>query len=235
MIQIKRFGIPYNPRKEKRIKNKITKHIIVFLIFFIVIAIIATFRFECWIRTQISSLVVDDSINSTWIGSLASYWGGIIGGMISGVLAFFGVFYTIKYYKESDERREKATIQPFLLVTISDNKDVRNGFTLGSKDAEIATPKRISVTIKNIGNGFANTLVIHTGFNFGGQAYRRVISVGESESLYFMVDPNVLSKGVYFSIQYVDSMRNEYIQKYEIIEKQGSLDIDCGYPKFLEQ
>lgn len=234
-ILMKRFGLPFNPRKEKRMKNKITKHIIIFIILFMICAIIFTLRFEWWMRTQISCLAVDDPINSTWIGSLASYWGGIIGGLISGVLAFFGVFYTIKYYKESDAQKEKAAIQPFLLVTLCTDKDARIGFTLGAKETEETATKEIVVTIKNIGNGFANTLVIHTGFNFGGQAYHKVISVGESEFVFFRVDPDVLANGVPFAIQYIDSMRNEYIQEYEITEKNGTIDIDCGYPGFLEQ
>lgn len=234
-ILMKRFGLPFNPRKEKRMKNKITKHIIIFLILFMICAIIFTLRFEWWMRTQISCLAVDESINSTWIGSLASYWGGIIGGVISGVLAFFGVFYTIKYYKESDTQKERAAIQPFLLVTLDADKQASRGFLLGSRETREVATKKINVTIKNIGNGFANTLVIHTGLNFGGQAYHKVISVSESEHLFFKVDPNALPEGVSFSIQYIDSMRNEYIQEYEITEKNGTIDIDCGYPGFLEQ
>lgn len=151
-ISIKRFGLPFNPKREKKIKNKITKHIIIFLVLFIVCAITFTLLFEWWMRTQISCLAVDDSINSTWIGSLASYWGGIIGGVISGVFAFFGVFYTIKYYKESDAQKEKAAIQPFLLVTEDTDKHATMGFSLGSNKTREAATQKIIVTIKNIGN-----------------------------------------------------------------------------------
>lgn len=130
-----------------------------------------------------------------------------MGGLISGVFAFFGVFYTIKYYKESDEQKEKASIQPFLLVTVGANKDITNGFELGPKSEEKKATKEIKVTIKNVGNGFANTLVIHTGFNFGGMAYNKVISVGESQCLFFKTDPKDLANGVSFGIQYVDAMK----------------------------
>lgn len=37
-IKIKRFGLPDNPGQEKRVKNRITRHIILFLCSFIVIA-----------------------------------------------------------------------------------------------------------------------------------------------------------------------------------------------------
>lgn len=54
----------------------------------------------------------------------------------SGVFAFLGVFYTIKYYKESDEQKEKAAIKPFLLVTVGADKDTKKGFALGAKPDE---------------------------------------------------------------------------------------------------
>lgn len=199
-IEIKRFELPYNPRKQKKVKNKITKHIIIFLCVFIVIASALSVGFAIVTRYYISSLTINDTIDSTWIGSLASYWGGIIGGLISGVLTFFGVFYTIRYYKESDEQKEKAAIQPYLLVTVGSNKDSKGGFELGPQSVKKKATKKIEVIVKNIGNGFAKTLVIHTGFNIGGMAYNKVISVGDTESLFFMVDPNDLIEGINFGI-----------------------------------
>ena len=191
--------------------------------------------FEILMRNHIACLVINDTIDSTWIASLASYWGGIIGGAISGVFAFWGVFFTIRYYKESDNQKEKAAIQPFLLVTVGANKDVASGFELGPKTDEKKTTKEIRVTIKNIGNGFAKTLVVHTGFNLGGMAYNKVISVGEVEYLFFKVDPDYLTTGLFFGIQYIDAMRNEYIQEYRIMDRRGHIDIECGYPGFIEQ
>lgn len=234
-IYTKRFGLPYNPKKEKRAKNKITRHIIIFLLLFVVIAVKAAISFEQWMRTQISQLLIADTIDSVWIGSLASYWGGIIGGLISGTLAFLGVFYTIKYYKESDQRKERTEIQPFLLVTIGASKNSSTGFELGAPIEGKDISKEINVTIKNIGNGFAKTLVVHTGYCYSGMAYDKVISVGNEESLFFMADPSDISKGLSFAIQFVDAARNEYIQQYSITEEHGKLNIECGYPDFLEQ
>ena len=107
-VTFKRFGLPYNPQKDKKNKNKIIRHIVWFLIAFIDISVLLTLVVEALIRISIAKLAINDTIDSTWIGSLASYWGGIIGGMISGTLAFIGVFYTIRYYKESDEQKEKV-------------------------------------------------------------------------------------------------------------------------------
>ena len=232
---IERFGLPYNPQKEKRTKNKITNHIILFLCFFIIIAILSAIRLERIIQCHIGCLAINDTIDSIWIGSLASYWGGIVGGIISGVFGFLGVFFTIRYYKESDAQKEKISIQPFLLVTVGSSKDAVTGFELGPRHDGKKATKEINVTIKNIGNGFAKTLVVHTGFNFGGLAYNKVISVGESETLFFMVDSNDLADGLSFTIQYIDAMRNEYMQKYVIKDNGRHLDIECGYPGFLDQ
>lgn len=38
-----------------------------------------------------------------------------------------------------------------------------------------------------------------------------MILVGESDYLFLMIEPNNLKKGVTFGIQYIDTMRNEYI------------------------
>lgn len=59
IVKIKRFGLPYNPRKEKRMKNKITKHIVVFLCLFIVIVAIATVGFAMLMRNYISCLTIN--------------------------------------------------------------------------------------------------------------------------------------------------------------------------------
>lgn len=228
---IKRFGLLHNPKKEKKKRNRIIKQIIIFLCVFIILSTFLAIGFELLIRNYITTLTITDTLNSTWIGSLASYWGGIIGGIFSGVFAFLGVFYTIKYYKETDEQKEKIGVQPFLLVTLGTNKDIKKGYELGPKSNG---KKRYNITIKNIGNGFANTLVLHTGFNVGGLSYNKVILVGESEYLFFMIEPNSLKDGINFGIQYIDAMRNEYVQEYTIAEKNGDIDIECGYPNYIK-
>jgi hypothetical protein len=234
-VEYKRFGLPFNPRKEKNAKNKISKQIIMILCIFVIIAASLSFAFMVAIRKYITILHINDTLDSVWISSLASYWGGIIGGLFSGCLAFLGVFFTIKYFKASDAKKEKAAIQPFLLVTVGTNNVPGLGFELGPQyDGKNAT-KEIKVTIANIGNGFGKTLVIHTGFNFGGLAYNKVITVGESESLFFKADPKAIQNGLDIGIQYIDAMRNEYIQEYHITENHGQIDIECGYPRFLEQ
>lgn len=234
-VIFKRFGLSYNHQKDKNKKNKIIEHFVLFLAVFIVASIIVTLVIEALIRGFVAKIAFNDTIDSTWIGSLASYWGGIIGGMISGMLSFIGVFYTIRYYKESDEQKEKAAIQPFLNVTVASCGKATRGFSLGNFDEDKKKLLRINVNIKNIGNGFANTLVVHTGANFGGLVFNNVITVGESIDLFFLVDEDEVKDGLNFGIQYIDSMRNEYIQEYDIKKEYDSIKIECGYPGFLEQ
>ncbi len=235
MLKTKRFGLPYNPRKEKKQKKKLTKHIIIILCLIVLIVSTLSLLFSITIRNYVSCMAISESVDSTWIGSLASYWGGIIGGIISGIFSFLGVFFTIKYYRESDEQKEKASIQPFLQVTTATDINPKTGFSLGEETDKINQTMKLPVIIRNIGNGFTTTLVIHTGLNLGGFSYNKVITVGESENLFFMINPNDLEKGIDFSIQYIDAMRNEYIQEYTIKNYHTQIGVECGYPEFLEQ
>ena len=171
----------------------------------------------------------------TWISSIASYWGGIIGGIASGVFAFLGVFYTIRYYKESDAKKERAAIQPFLLVSEEKDrrKDPHKGFYLGKSVIEKGV--EILISIQNIGNGFANIAVIHTGFSSDGAPFNIVIPVNNFVYINFIVDKSKLEEGYPFKIQYIDSMTNEYIQEYKIMSEYGTIRIECGYPQLLQK
>ena len=113
--------------------------------------------------------------------------------------------------------------------------EASKGFSLGKDPENGKKRKEIRVSIQNIGNGFATTLVVHTGFNIGGLAFNKVIPVGECAYTFFMVDPENLKDGIHFGLQYVDSMTNEYIQEYTVKADGGSIEIDCGYPQLLEQ
>ena len=230
-----RFGLPFNPRAEKKKRNKMAKHIIIFLCVFSIVSVLLALAFSILIRNYITCIAINDTIDSMWIGSIASYWGGTVGGIFSGAFAFLGVFYTIKYYKESDEQKEKSAIQPFLLVSVGAKEAPTRGFELGVSSEKSEKTAKVNVTIKNIGNGFANIMVLHTGFNVGGLAYNSVILVNGENSLFFMINPNDLDKGISFDIQYVDAMRNEYMQTYLLKKERGSTAIESGYPKFIEQ
>lgn len=212
-----------NGRKSYAVIN-----IIVFLFFSIVMVLILSTIIERIIHAYI---IIGQE--ETWVSSIASYWGGIIGGIVSGVFAFLGVFYTIRYYKDSDEKKERASIQPFLLVRTGQDKYQISqvGFTLGK--SPIQERKEIRISIQNIGNGFASTVAIHTGFNSDGFEYNEVIPINDYTYTYFIADKSRLVEGLPFEIYYIDSMTNKYIQEYKIKSEYGSIKIECGYPQLL--
>lgn len=49
-----------------------------------------------------------------------------------------------------------------------------------------------------------------------------------------MVDSDKLKDVLHFSLQYVDSMRNEYIQEYDMKMEGNHIEIDCEYPTLLK-
>ena len=231
-ITTERFGKPFNPGENRRKKRKSFLSIVLFLICAVIVIAVCAIIIEHLIRT-----IVVSGQEETWAASVASYWGGIVGGVVSGILAFLGVFYTIRYYKESDAQKERASVQPFLLVKEGqDNRhELSKGFSLGNIPNEKEKQKEIRVFIQNIGNGFATTFVIHTGFNIGGIAFNKVIPVGECAYTFFVANPANLKDGLRFGIQYVDSMTNEYIQEYTMKTDGSRIEIDCGYPQLLKQ
>lgn len=231
-IEMQRFGRPFEPGKEKRKRRNALFGVIVFLLIAIMVVALASIGIEAAIR---HCVVLGQE--ETWVASVASYWGGIIGGVVSGILAFLGVFYTIRYYKESDAQKERAAVQPFLLIEIGQNPrhELSSGFSLGDRTDDKEKQKTLYVTIKNIGHGFAKTLVIHTGFDIGGLAFNEVINVGDNAYTFFVLNKDNLKDGISFSLQYIDSMTNEYIQEYTIKTEHSTIDIECGYPQLLKQ
>ncbi len=231
-IQVNRFGKPFDSNKGQEVKQGNLVILAIFLLITIVIVIAMAFCIE--------SILMGHVINgqeATWTASIASYWGGIIGGMVSGVLAFLGVFYTIRYYKELDAKKERAAVQPFLMIEISgDAKDHSTvGFALCEDTVDKEKNRFIYVKIKNIGHGFANTLVVHTNqTDIGGHAFNRVINVGECAYTYFVISKGRESDCPIFALQYVDSKTNEYIQQYEIRKEYNRIIIENGYPQFIE-
>lgn len=231
-IEMKRFGKPIELGKETGKSKNAIFGVIVFLLIAIAVVALVSIGIEAAIR---DGVVLGQE--ETWVASVASYWGGIIGGAVSGILAFLGVFYTIRYYKESDAQKERAAVQPFLLVKLWQNPkhEPSSGFSLGDRYDDKEKQKKIYVAIMNIGHGFAKTLVIHTGFNIGGVVFNKVINVGENAYTFFVLNKDNLQDGISFSLQYIDSMTNEYIQEYTIKSEHNIIEIECGYPQLLKQ
>lgn len=239
-----KFEITESRFGKKQSKSKKYKQIIPVLIVIILVTLFILFSviFAEMIRCNINKLSVDNNTNATWIGSLASYWGGIIGGIFSGIIAIIGVFYTIQFTREADRKKERQGIQPFLNIEIakipfsqaksfqivdnesSTNEVANNGFC------------KIYLSITNIGNGFAKTLTFGTGENFAGVEFSEVFTVNERKEILLSVQTSKLEEEIEFFIWFVDSMTNEYIQCYKLKQdKTGTgFSLDIGYPDYIK-
>lgn len=230
-IYTERFGLP----EEK--KKNYNGLIIFFMILLVIIAIFVALKVENIIRNNIQQIKVDEKfeLNSTWIGSVASYWGGVIGGIISGVLGCAGVFCTIKYYKESDSQKERASVQPFIRATREADRDPDKLIEYKYENYdEGETLCQCPIQIKNIGNGFATIINIYTNKNSGGQIFNQVLDEGDHFSFNILAKNENIKEGMTFYLMYIDSMRNEYVQKYNYVRNDGVIQIESGYPMFLK-
>lgn len=240
-FKFQRFGI-----FEKKESNHWFFKIILILALFISIYLTTIFV-QNYIKSSLESLEVTNDLNSTWIGSLASYWGGILGGGISGLVTFIGVAWTIRYYHNSDKIKSRLEFLPFLnidVVSVNIIPTEANYYKINSNSINDDTLNKktlyFKIKIENIGRGFANVLVIHTHKNAGGMFYKKLIQVNSFNEFYFKVhtDSNSIEDELNFEIQYVDCMTNEYIQNYSVKWKNknfNNLDIDIGYPNFMGQ
>lgn len=242
-IRIERFGIETTGNKRRKKKNKWIKRIVYTVIILVPMCILA-FGMQTFIHDSIEKLSVTNNLNSIWIGSLASYWGGIIGGIISGSFTFFGVVWTIKYYRDSDAEKSRLECMPFLAIeTIEQTSFVNESlrYKITSNKLNNNSNKQIlylKLKLTNIGQGFANTLAVYTGENFGGIAYNQLIQVNHSSNLELEIHTvkGIFEGEISFDISYVDSRTNEYIQTYTIQLNNQNINtskIKNGYPSFI--
>ncbi len=196
------------------------------------------------VQVIIQCSIIEDT--QTWTSSLPSYWGGIVGGFISGSISFIGVFLTIRYYRNSDAAKNRIEHMPFIHIAVRQAQKTKTPDLIKAKIIEV--PNRnyeidrnnlmlMDLELENIGNGFANTLVIHLGNNFGGKAYQKLLKIGEKEQLQlkFNLDDAKHTSDIIFGLQYIDCMANEYAQIYTIKYNKHSITIENGYPQFLGQ
>ena len=235
--KMSRFGMNQLKRKMKKWIKPVIIGIIIAALF-----VLLSLKCEEMIRCRVDELSVDNDANATWIGSLASYWGGIIGGVFSGTIAIFGVFYTIQFTREADRKKERQSIQPFLNIEIVGKpsktvKEIQIADEPQYVDGETTREfYPIYLSITNIGNGFANTLTFGTGENLTGVSFNEVFTVNQKKEVLLKVQTYKMGQGVEFFIWFADSMTNEYIQYYELKrnEKGTGYDLDVGYPNLVE-
>lgn len=240
-IQISRFGLPVE-------KRKTYWHMIPAAILVVIFLVAISICVQGVIHASIKDLSITNDMNATWIASLASYWGCIIGGLISGALTLAGVIWTVKYYRDSDSIKSRIEHLPFLKAEVKwysyakpDRKE--KVYRINSKASRDLSSTKIAyclMGLQNIGQGFASTLVIYTGQNFGGIAYNELIQVKDSSEFLFEIHlgDNISDDEISFGIRYIDCMTNEYIQGFELKWESDDLSdgkIENGYPKFICQ
>lgn len=236
-IRISRFGRNQLICKKKKWIKPVLIGTIIAILF-----VLLSLKCEEMIRCRIGELSIDNDANATWIGSLASYWGGIIGGVFSGTIAIFGVFYTIQFTREADRKKERQSIQPFLNVEIvgTASRTVKK-FQIADEPKYVngkATQEfyPIYLSITNIGNGFANTLTFGTGESLTGVSFKEVFIVNQKKEVLLNIQTYKMGRGVKFFIWFADSMTNEYVQYYELKRNEDGTgyDLDVGYPNLIE-
>ncbi|MGX8710942.1 MAG: hypothetical protein ACQGTM_11940 [bacterium] len=235
-VEISRMGI----KQESHMGKTILKATGIILLAVIAVALFI-FGFRCLelhIRNEYLINTGDGSSVATWISSLASYWGGILGGAVSGLLALGGTFIIINYYRKSDLTNKRLENQPFLniMVKSKSNQPPKESvlFELGSGNMCIY----IQIVIKNIGRGFAQTLVYYDGSNFGGNEFRNTIESGRELDKQYVIKIKYKDSSVReaFGIMFMDCFSNEYIQSFEITADyddkvaMNNLNILCDYP-----
>lgn len=247
-IYMERFGIPIEG------KGKHWHKTILLIIFLLGVLCAMTIGVQIFIQRSIEKLAVTNDLNATWIGSLASYWGGIIGGIISGSLTVVGVAWTIKYYRNSDATKSRVEHMPFLIAEVKGYTDKKtdgnvtggvniyeiNSYKIKSNDILEEKILYYRIKLRNIGQGFANTLVIYTGENFGGIAYNELIQVNNSGEFCFEIhaSKNISEDNINFGVSYIDCMTNEYAQSYMMQWKSqnaNDIKLENGYPNFIGQ
>ena len=228
-----RFGQKYKRKK---------RHILLTIIL-ILSAVIIIGAGSFGIQIIIEHFVIEDM--QTWTSSLPSYWGGIIGGAISGFISFIGVFLTINYYRKSDAQKSRVEHMPFIYANFiraeKHSIDLSKAPFIEITNRNYEVNKNeimlMDVDLENIGIGFANTLVVHVGQNLGGIGYPNLFKVGEKKHLQlrFYLDDAEKHNDLMFGLQFIDCMTNEYIQMYTIHYSKKKISIESGYPQFIGQ
>ncbi len=150
------------------------------------------------------------------------------------MLAVLGVFLTISYYKESDIKKEIASLQPFIRTTPEVRSEVERKRGYSYEICDPRSQQAYPVLIKNIGNGFALITKITTKANEDGYDFNIVVDKGDMYAFNIMAQSERKAKGMTFSLMFIDAMRNEYKQTFEYKEKNGKTEIEIGYPQLLK-
>ena len=239
-LHIMRYGLEENKKRQWP-----TILLSIGLILLVVVGVVCfSMRLESYIRPNISAM---PEMASTWTSSLPSYWGGIIGGMISGLIALIGTFLIIRYYKKSDTNNKIAENCPFIKIEKQAcSTSIPSGqtqlFSLGKGKNRLY----IQFSLNNIGKGYAQTLAYYDGTNIGGKKFSYTLEAGKLFDRKFLVEilyNNDDTIECSYAIMFLDCFGNEYLQEYRFTENTYEIkeqnvkmvEIESFYPKLTSQ
>ena len=171
------------------------------------------------------------------LGAFSSYYGAIMGGILSGVLAIAGVFFSLYFYQERFREEDVKKVQPFLKLEAT-NRGHNHGMVLaGINLTGIEDPSRnaypLEIQAKNIGNGY---LKVHSiGFNAkdaDNDSLSFVLNVNEQTTFIINVEKESRLEPFQLIIEFYDSMSNLYMQDYKVDwDDSRGYFVDSDYPR----
>lgn len=240
-IKISRMGVP----QVKKGCLAICIKILIYIISAIGFSILFFYGFkylEVCIRNVYCIKPYNEDILRTWTSSATSYWGGIFGGAISGILSLGGTFLVIKYYRKADIKNRQISNQPFLNIRLvgtfskkpSDLEDVLYLCDIGNGKKIIYA----KIEIRNVGKSFARTGVYYNDSNFGGCAFEYIIEAGDAfeKKVLIGVKYNDELDEINLGIMFFDCFMNEYIQDFNFkVDNNGKgINVSVDYPNLTQ-
>ncbi|SKC80001.1 hypothetical protein [Maledivibacter halophilus] len=227
-IKMTRLGLEYKDCNNKMNLGKIWFFVIP-LIFIIVV--LFCMHVETYWRSVYMNLCHFEATVGTSISSIASFWGGALGGIISGFLSIIGIMLTISYYRKSDVENKMIENKPFLNLNITENTDnIDKLCDLGKGDKKVP----VLIQIENIGKNFARTLTYNNGTNFGGQAFNYIIKANMKLDKTYLINVSFdKSREQILYLSFFDCFMNEYIQGFifRCNDDNEVVNIEAGFPK----
>lgn len=170
------------------------------------------------------------------LGAFASYYGAIIGGMLSGFLAIAGVFVSLYFYQERFREEDVKKVQPFLKLEAT-NRGHSHGMILsGLNLTGIEDPSRnaypIEFCAKNIGNGYLKAHSIRFNEMAADEdSLSFVLNANEQSTFVINVEKESKVQPFQLTIEYYDSMSNHYTQEYKVNCDDRRYYVENGYPR----
>ena len=176
--------------------------------------------------------IVDKNIDGTyWLGFIASFWGAIIGAVISGVATVITTWLIIRRSYRIDYHRERIEFLPILELSIrkdleieiqkeKDKEKVIKKYKMWNRDWN-DLPEIFSVfEVKNVGKGIAIKPKISNFAEAAIYGAPYFSSIGSQESVYFVEDMLILL-GDKIVFSFFDIFDNYYEQSFTLEKDSG--------------